>query len=60
MERRSFHRFHNFIISFHNFQVEKVLKTRKRPGHPKEHLVRWAGYSEKFDSWVPATDIVIP
>jgi hypothetical protein len=48
------------LTSDANFQVEKVLKTRKRPGHPKEHLVRWAGYSEKFDSWVPATDIVIP
>ena len=23
------------------FKVEKVIKTRKRKGHPKEHLVRW-------------------
>jgi hypothetical protein len=42
-----------------NFQVEKVLKTRKRAGRPKECLVRWAGYSEKFDSWIPASDIIV-
>jgi len=33
------------------FNVEKILKTRKRNGK-QEYLVRWSGYSSKFDSWV--------
>jgi len=34
------------------FIVEKVLKTRKRKNHPKEYLVHWRGWPQKFDSWV--------
>lgn len=37
------------------FIVEKVLKTRRRKGHPKEYFVQWRGWPEKFNSWV--TDI---
>ena len=33
------------------YEVEKVLKTRVRNGKT-EYLVRWMGYSPKFDSWV--------
>jgi hypothetical protein len=33
------------------FRIEKVIKTRKRNGKI-EYLVRWLGYSPKFDSWV--------
>lgn len=33
------------------FEIEKVLKTRVRNGK-KQFLVRWSGYSSKFDSWV--------
>lgn len=33
------------------FQIEKVLKTRKRKGKV-EYLVRWLGYPPKFDSYV--------
>lgn len=39
------------------FHIEKVLKTRRRKGQ-KEHLIRWAGYPPKFDSWVKASDFV--
>ena len=32
------------------FIVEKILKTRKRAGKI-EHLVKWRGYPDKFNSW---------
>lgn len=38
------------------WQIEKVLKKRKR-GKKIEHLVKWFGYSDKFNSWVPDEDI---
>ena len=38
------------------FAVEKVLRTRRRKDGKVEHLVRWAGFSNKFDSWT--TDLV--
>ena len=34
------------------FQIEKVLKTRKRKGHKKEYFVKWLYYPKKFNSWV--------
>lgn len=39
------------------FRIAEVLKTRKRRGII-EHFVRWVGYSDKHNSWVPETDIV--
>ena len=39
-----------------NFRVEKVMKSRTIKGK-KEHLVRWLGYSEKFDTWIPDKDL---
>ena len=38
------------------FEVEKVLRTRKRNGKT-EYYVRWFGYGPKHDSWV--TDLVM-
>jgi hypothetical protein len=32
------------------YLVEKVLKTRRRNGKV-EHLVKWQGYADKFNSW---------
>jgi len=33
------------------FDVERIVKTRKRAGKV-EYLVKWHGYSDKFNSWV--------
>jgi hypothetical protein len=34
------------------YEIEKILKTRKRGGKI-EYFVKWKGYPEKFNSWVP-------
>jgi transposase InsO family protein len=39
------------------YEVEKVLKTRKRGGKV-EYFVKWRGYPDKFNSWV--TDVFKP
>ena len=39
------------------FQIDEILKTRRRSGS-KEYLVRWLGYGDAFNSWVPEKDIV--
>jgi len=33
------------------FEVERVIKTRKKPNGKVEYLVKWQGYPEKFNSW---------
>lgn len=38
------------------WEVERVLKRRRRLG-VTEYLVRWAGWDEKHNSWVPEDDI---
>lgn len=34
------------------YKVERVLKTRRNKKGEVEHLVKWIGYDEKFNSWV--------
>lgn len=34
------------------YQVERVLDTRKKRGRT-EYFVKWSGYPDKFNSWVP-------
>ena len=38
------------------YLIERVLKSRKKAGQ-KEYLVRWKGWTPKYDSWVSETDV---
>ena len=38
------------------YEVEKILKKRGR-GNNVHYLVKWLGYPNKFNSWVPASEI---
>ena len=39
------------------WEIEKVLKTEKRSGGVR-HFVKWFGYSDKYNSWVPDSAII--
>ncbi|KRY28320.1 NAD(P)H-hydrate epimerase, partial [Trichinella spiralis] len=39
------------------YTAECIMNERKRKGK-KEYLVRWEGYSEKYDTWEPASHIL--
>ena len=38
------------------YRVEKIMRKRKRRG-VVEYFVKWKGYPDKFNSWVPASNI---
>ena len=38
------------------YKIDKILDKRVRGGI-REYLVRWQGYSQDFDSWVPAASV---
>jgi transposase InsO family protein len=38
------------------FRVEKILKTRT-VNKRKEHLIKWLGYPDKFNSWIKASQL---
>ena len=38
------------------YRVENVIKSRMR-GKRREYLVKWLGYSNDFNSWVPADNV---
>jgi hypothetical protein len=38
------------------FQIDKIVRTCNKGGI-KQHLVKWKGYDETFNSWVNASDI---
>ena len=38
------------------YRIEKVLRTRKVKGK-KQHLVRWIGWSSKYDSWIDDNEL---
>ena len=38
------------------YVIDKVVRTRIRNGR-KEDLIKWRGYSSKFNSWEPASKV---
>ena len=38
------------------YRIDKVLRKRKRNG-VNEVLVRWSGYPDKFNQWLPADSV---
>ena len=39
------------------YKVEKVIRTRKAKNGQRELLIKWAGWPEKFNSWVSETSL---
>ena len=40
------------------FEIEKIVKTRKI-NRTAQYLVKWVGYSDKFNSWVNKSDVKV-
>lgn len=38
------------------FKVDKILDTKGR-GASLKYFVKWYGYGDSFNSWIPASDI---
>ena len=39
------------------YRIEKLLKKRTGRDSAKEIYVKWKGYSNDFNSWIPLTDL---
>ena len=39
------------------WEIEDIIKTRKRRGYERESLVRWRHFPPRFDSWVSESEI---
>jgi len=44
------------ILPDHLYKIDKILETKGR-GRSKRYLVKWQGYGDEFNSWVPASDL---
>jgi len=40
----------------HLHKIEKILDTKGR-GRSKRHYVKWVGYGDDFNSWIPASEV---
>ena len=45
------------IDEYKVYKIEKILKKKKLRGR-KMALVKWAGWGEKFNSWVPESQVI--
>lgn len=39
------------------YRIEKVIRRRNRRGRGREVLVKWYGWPNKFNSWIPEADL---
>ena len=39
------------------YEVERILKERRKRNGSVEYLVRWVGYGQEEDQWVPDYDL---
>lgn len=39
------------------FNIEKVIRSRKPRGKPRQFLIKWANWPDKFNSWVSEEDM---
>ena len=40
------------------YRIKRVIRKRRRANGMQDVLVKWAGYQDKFNSWMPAADIM--
>ena len=40
------------------YRIDRVVRKRKMADGTQESLVRWSGYPNKFDSWMPSEDVI--
>ena len=45
------------IKEYNEYDVEKVIKTRRRNGNI-EYYIKWRGYPDKFNSWIDSCSLV--
>ena len=51
-----FYRFELTPVNINSFKIEKIIKRRTLRGI-KQVLVKWLGYDEKHNQWIPETDL---
>ena len=39
------------------YRIEKVIKKRSTKDGNEEALVKWKGYDNKFNSWIPLSEL---
>jgi hypothetical protein len=57
MIKGGFYSFELTKVSGDTYRVEKVIKSRKINGKT-EHYVKWKGFDDSHNSWIPDSDIV--
>jgi hypothetical protein len=61
-DRHNKGQFHNYelgkvtVSPETEFEIDKLVRTRDK-GSIKQHLVKWKGYDETFNSWIKESDI---